>query len=197
MSVGPESTVALMAGMAVAPLAAGNPDRALALSAALSLIIAAWCFIARMARLGVIADLLSQPLLVGYLAGGAVLMVVGQLGKMTGTQVAGESILAQLQSFAGVVARTQLPTLLVGAGTLALLIAIDVLMPRRPAPLIAVAERPRSARSWAWPPTASRSSVRSRLGCRDRICPTCPHRTSSPCCWPGSAWLWWPTATTR
>ena len=34
-----------------------------------------------------IADLLSQPLLVGYLAGAAVLMVVGQLGKMTGDQV--------------------------------------------------------------------------------------------------------------
>ncbi|HEX2804664.1 MAG TPA: SulP family inorganic anion transporter, partial [Kineosporiaceae bacterium] len=49
LSVGPESTVALMAGTAIAPLAAGNPERAVALSAALSLIVAAWCFIARMA----------------------------------------------------------------------------------------------------------------------------------------------------
>jgi SulP family sulfate permease len=139
LSVGPESTVALMAGTAVAPLAAGDPNRAIALSAALSLIVAAWCLIARMARLGVIADLLSQPLLVGYLAGGAVLMVVGQLGKMTGTQVTGASIVAQVQSFAGVVGRTQMPTLLVGAGTLALLVAIHLLLPRWPAPLIAVA----------------------------------------------------------
>jgi SulP family sulfate permease len=138
LSVGPESTVALMAGTAIAPLAAGNPERAVALSAALSLIVAAWCFIARMARLGVIADLLSQPLLVGYLGGGAVLMVVGQLGKMTGTQVSGDSIVAQVQSFANVVGRTHLPTLLVGGGTLALLIMIQVVMPRWPAPLIAV-----------------------------------------------------------
>jgi len=139
LSVGPESTVALMAGTAVAPLAAGDPQRAMALAAALSLIVAIWCFIARMARLGVIADLLSQPLLVGYLAGGAVLMVVGQLGKMTGTRVSGESIVAQIISFTEVVGKTHLTTLYVGAGTLALLIAIHLVRPRWPAPLIAVA----------------------------------------------------------
>jgi SulP family sulfate permease len=139
LSVGPESTVALMAGTAVAPLAHGDQTRAMALTAALSLIVAAWCVIARMARLGVIADLLSQPLLVGYLAGGAVLMVVGQLGKMTGTHVGGESIMEQIQSFVSVVGHTHVTTLLVGAGTLALLVAIHVLRPRWPAPLIAVA----------------------------------------------------------
>ncbi len=139
LSVGPESTIALMAGTAVAPLAHGDPQRAMTLTAALSLIVAAWCFIARLARLGVIADLLSQPLLVGYLAGGAILMVVGQLGKMTGTSVHGDSILAQIQSFAGVAGLTKLPTLLVGLGTLALLLGIHLLRPRWPAPLIAVA----------------------------------------------------------
>ena len=57
------------------------------MGATLSLIVGGWCLLGRIARLGVIADLLSQPLLVGYLAGAAVLMVVGQLGKMTGTTV--------------------------------------------------------------------------------------------------------------
>ena len=100
LSVGPESTIALMAGTAIAPLAGADPDRAVALAAALSLIVGGWCLVGRLARLGVIADLLSQPLLVGYLAGAAVLMVVGQLGKMTGTTVEGDNLVAQLRSFA-------------------------------------------------------------------------------------------------
>ncbi len=139
LSVGPESTVALMAGTAIAPLAAGNQDKAVQLAAALSLIVALWCFVARIFRLGVIAELLSQPLLVGYLAGGAVLMIVGQLGKVTGTKVHGESIVEQVRSFLEVVKDTHLTTLIVGASTLALLVLIHVVKHRWPAPLIAVA----------------------------------------------------------
>ena len=139
LSVGPESTVALMAGTAIAPLAAGNQDKAVQLAAALSLIVALWCFVARIFRLGVIAELLSQPLLVGYLAGGAVLMIVGQLGKVTGTKVHGESIVEQVRSFLEVVKDTHLTTLIVGASTLALLVLIHLVKHRWPAPLIAVA----------------------------------------------------------
>jgi SulP family sulfate permease len=138
LSVGPESTVALMAAAAIAPLAAGDASRAMALTAALSLVVAGWCAFARLLRLGVVADLLSQPLLVGYLAGGAVLMVVGQLGRLTGTEVEGESILAQLRSFVDVVGATHWPTLAVGLGTLVLLLTLVALRPRWPAPLVAV-----------------------------------------------------------
>ena len=139
LSVGPESTIALMAGTAIAPLAGGDPDRAVALAAALSLIVGGWCLVGRLARLGVISDLLSQPLLVGYLAGAAVLMVVGQLGKMTGTTVEGDNLVAQVRSFAEVVDDTDLLTLAVGAGTLGLLVVIRFVRPRWPATLIAVA----------------------------------------------------------
>ncbi len=139
LSVGPESTVALMAGTAIAPLSGGDPQRAIALGAALSIVVAGWCFVARMARLGVVAELLSQPLLVGYLAGGAVLMIVGQLGKMTGTTVTGETIVEQVRSFASVVSQTHPVTLLVGLGTLVLIIVIHLVRPRWPAPLMAVA----------------------------------------------------------
>ena len=139
LSVGPESTIALMAGTAIAPLAGADPDRAVALAAALSLIVGGWCLVGRLARLGVISDLLSQPLLVGYLAGAAVLMVVGQLGKMTGTTVEGDNLVAQLRSFADVVDDTDLLTLAVGAGTLGLLLVVNLLRPRWPATLIAVA----------------------------------------------------------
>lgn len=138
LSVGPESTVALMAAAAIAPLTDGNTDRTATLTAALSLIVAGWCALARLARLGVVADLLSQPLLVGYLAGGAVLMVAGQLGHLTGTDVHGESITAQLTSFLRIMPETHWPTLTVGAGTLALLLMVTRLRPGWPAPLVAV-----------------------------------------------------------
>lgn len=139
LSVGPESTVALMAGAAVASMADGDPNRVMALTAALSLVVAGWCALARMARLGWIAELLSQPLLVGYLAGAALLMIVGQLGNMTGTSVHGHSIVAQLQAFAGVVTGTHWVTFAIAAGTLALLLSVRKLLPKWPAPLIAVA----------------------------------------------------------
>ena len=139
LSVGPESTVALMAGAAVAPLTGGDPARAVALTSALAFVVAGWCLIARIVRLGVATDLLSTPLLVGYLAGGAVLMVVGQLGRLTGTEVSGEGIVEQVTSFIRVVSDTDLLTLAVGAGTLVLLLAVVRLRPRWPGPLIAVA----------------------------------------------------------
>jgi SulP family sulfate permease len=139
LSVGPESTVALMTAAAVAPLAGGDPGRAAALAAALSLVVAGWLMLARLLRLGVLADLLSHPLLVGYLAGGATLMVVGQLGHLSGTRVHGDSIMAQLASFAAVAGATQPLTAAVGAGTLAVLLAVRRLRPNWPAPLLAVA----------------------------------------------------------
>lgn len=139
LSVGPESTVALIAGVAIAPFAHGDPVKATALGAALSLIVAGWCFLARMLRLGIVAELLSQPLLVGYLAGAAVLMVVGQLGKMTGTKVHGESIVEQVNSFLSVVRETHMLTLWVGVGTFVFLMLIHWIRHLWPATLIAVA----------------------------------------------------------
>lgn len=138
LSAGPESTIALMAAAAVAPLTNGDPERTLALCSGLSLVVAGWCLVGRLLKLGVVADLLSEPLLVGYLAGGAVLMVVGQLGRVTGTEVEGESILAQLGGFADVVADTHVPTLLVAGGTLGVVLLLLRRKPRWPGPLIAV-----------------------------------------------------------
>ena len=84
LSVGPESTTALMTAVAVAPLAAGDPARYGALAAGLAVVVGLLCLLARLARAGVLADLLSKPVLVGYLTGVAVNMIVSQLGKLTG-----------------------------------------------------------------------------------------------------------------
>ena len=84
LSVGPESASALLVGSAVATLSrAGDVDPA-PVAAALALAVGAVSLLAWAARLGFLADLLSRPVLVGYLAGVAVTMVVSQLPSLTG-----------------------------------------------------------------------------------------------------------------
>ena len=72
VSLGPESTTALMTAVAIGPLAAGDPARYASLAAALALLTGALAAVAWLLRLGFLANLLSRPVLVGYLAGVAV-----------------------------------------------------------------------------------------------------------------------------
>jgi sulfate permease, SulP family len=81
---------------------------------------------------------LSTPLLVGYLAGGAVLMVVGQLGKVTGTSFEGGTIVDEVRGFLGVATDTDWLTLAIAASTLAVILLLHWLRPSLPGPLIAV-----------------------------------------------------------
>jgi high affinity sulfate transporter 1 len=137
LSVGPESTTALMTASVVAPLAVGDPGRYAVLAAALGLIVGGLCVIGWLARLGFLADLLSKPVLVGYMAGIAVVMIVGQLTKITGIPVQGESLLAQVGSFlAAGVDRLHNPTLALSAGVLAFLLLATRLWPKAPVPLL-------------------------------------------------------------
>ena len=67
----------------------------------LALLVGLLAVVAWLARLGFIADLLSRPVLLGYLAGVALIMIAGQLGRLTGVQVTGETFIPQVISFAG------------------------------------------------------------------------------------------------
>jgi len=136
LSVGPESTTAIMTASVVAPLAVGDPARYAALAAALALIVAAICFVGWIARLGFLADLLSRPVLVGYLAGVAVVMIVSQLTKLTGVPVEGDTLLAELGSFVRGADRMHLPTLALAVAVLAFLLVGSRLYPKAPVPLI-------------------------------------------------------------
>ncbi|HEV8565823.1 MAG TPA: sulfate permease [Actinoplanes sp.] len=138
LSIGPESTTALMTAAVVAPLAGGDQARYAALAAALAVMVGLLCLVAFAARLGFVADLLSKPILVGYLAGVAVTMIVGQLGKLTGVPVAGDNIGAELFSFATHFLQTQPGTALFGAAVLGLLFLGQWRFPRLPTPLLAV-----------------------------------------------------------
>jgi SulP family sulfate permease len=138
LSLGPESTTALMTAAVVAPLAGGDPARHVVLAAALAVMVGVLCLLAFAARLGFVADLLSKPILVGYLAGVAVTMIVGQLGKLTGIAIHGDGVLAELAWFVTHLSHIRLVTALFAAAALALLFLGQWRFPHLPTPLIVV-----------------------------------------------------------
>lgn len=138
LSAGPESSTALMTAAALAPLAAGDSGRYAALAAMLAVLVGVVCFAGGLMRLGFLADLLSRPVLIGYLAGVALIMVAGQLGKLTGTDVTGEGFFAEVRSLAAALPDAHWPTLGLSAAVLTVLIGFTWLLPRAPGPFIAV-----------------------------------------------------------
>ncbi|MHC5905751.1 SulP family inorganic anion transporter [Streptomyces sp. S6] len=138
LSVGPESTTALMTATVVAPLAAGDPARYASLAAALAVTVGLLCLAARAVRLGFLADLLSRPVLVGYLTGVALIMTVDQLPKLTGVRTRGEEFLPQLWSFVRHVPDVHPATVALSAAALAFLLLTARYARSVPGPLLLV-----------------------------------------------------------
>jgi sulfate permease, SulP family len=136
LSMGPESTTALLTAAAVAPLAAGDPARYGTLAAGIAVVVGVLCLFARLLRAGVLADLLSKPVLVGYLAGVAINMIGSQLGKVSGVDVDGDTVPAQVVSFVGGLGGASVPTLLLAAALLLVMFLGSWLFPRWPVLLI-------------------------------------------------------------
>ena len=139
LSAGPESSTALMTATALAPLAAGDAGRYATLAAVLAGLVGVVCLAAGSLRLGFIADLLSRPVLIGYMAGVALIMVAGQLGRLTGTTVTGEGFIAEVRSLAHALPNLHWPTVALSAAVLTALLVLARMFPRAPGPFIAVA----------------------------------------------------------
>jgi sulfate permease, SulP family len=138
LSMGPESTTALMTAVAIGPLAAGNPARFAGLAAALALLVGVLSVCAGLVRLGFAADLLSRPVLVGYLAGVALIMIAGQLGRVTGVPVNGGSFAADLVSFAHGLGGWQPATVGLASAVLVFLLVVQWRWPQAPGLLLAM-----------------------------------------------------------
>ncbi|HEU4511739.1 MAG TPA: sulfate permease [Nocardioidaceae bacterium] len=136
LSVGPESTTALMTAAAIAALGGGDPSRYASLAAALAIAVGVVCLLGYVGRLGFLADLLSRPVLVGYMAGIAVLMIVSQLGKLSGMEVEGDTPLEQSWYTLSHLGDAHLPTLVLASVVLVLLLVGQRFLPTWPNPLI-------------------------------------------------------------
>jgi high affinity sulfate transporter 1 len=138
LSMGPEATTALMTAIAIGPLAAGDSARYAELAATLALLVGVMGVAAWLLRLGFVADLLSRPVLIGYMTGVALIMVAGQLGRVTGVHVTGEEFISQLRSFTRGATAVQPAVLAVAAAVLAFLLLLRWQWPNIPGPLLAV-----------------------------------------------------------
>ncbi len=136
--VGPEGSISALVGAAVLASAAAGSAEAAELAAMLGLLVAGCFVIARLARLGWLADYLSRPVLIGYIHGVAVVLVISQLPKLLGIDIEAANPLPQLVEIVRELGDVQTTTLAVGAVTLAILLPLRFLAPRVPAALLVV-----------------------------------------------------------
>lgn len=90
--LGPDSTLAAVIAAVVLPLAADSPQRAAQLAALLALLAGTFSLLIGLARLGMLADLLSKPIRIGFLNAIALTVLVGQTPKVLGIQVATDDL---------------------------------------------------------------------------------------------------------
>ena len=140
--LGPDSALGPMIAATILPLAGanGDPARAVALASMLAILVGAIMILAGVAKLGLIADLLSKPTRLGYMNGLAVTIVFGQLPKLFGFSVDGDGLIAELVGFVQGVAGgdTVAAALAIGVAGLVAILVLQRWLPKIPAVLVAV-----------------------------------------------------------
>ena len=132
---GPDAAIGLLVGAAIVPLAAADPARLAVLAAELGLLCGAVLLLAARLKLGIIADLLSRPVLVGYLNGASLILISTQLGKMLGITTQGDEFFPLLSSLLTQLPLTHRPTFIFGVLLMLLLVALSRWLPRVPGAL--------------------------------------------------------------
>lgn len=131
------ATAALSAGI-VGDLAAGGSDRYIALITALAVVTGLLGIAAGLARLGFFASFISEPVLKGFIVGLALTIMVGQLPKLFGVPKEHGDFFEQLAAVIHQLPNINVPTLLVGAASLVLVLLLRRWLPLVPGALIAV-----------------------------------------------------------
>ncbi len=138
--LGPDSSLGPMIAATILPLAAGSEEQAIALAGMLALLVGIVTVGAGLGRLGFVADLLSNPVRTGYLAGLAVVILIGQLPKLFGFSTDASGIVAEASAFLQGVQHGLTNPWALGIGLLSLVIILVLkwFLPRIPGILIAV-----------------------------------------------------------
>ena len=94
--------------------------------------------VARLLRLGFVANFISTPVLTGFKAGIGLVIVLDQVPKLLGIHITKQGFFTDILSVAHHLPDTSLLTLAVAVATFAVLIGMERLWPHSPAPLVAV-----------------------------------------------------------
>jgi SulP family sulfate permease len=139
LSCGADSTITPIFAGGLAVLAASGSPEYVVLAAALALMVGLLLFAAGIFRLGWIADLLSIPVTIGFLAGISVHILISQLPGILGLPAPDGPMLQRLAIFATHLNETNPFTLVIGLGVLAIIAVSERVDARIPGALIGLA----------------------------------------------------------
>ena len=137
--VGPMAATAALSAAAVGDIAAGKAGVFAALTVTLALTTGVLALAAGLARLGFVANFISEPVLKGFIVGLALTIIAGQLPKLAGVEKGSGDFFRQLWVFLTRLGQASWLTLLVGLVSLAIVLGLRRFAPVVPAPLVAVA----------------------------------------------------------
>ena len=139
LSVTSTATLAILTGAELDLIVPDkDPGKLIAATATLTLVVGALLLVARLLRLGFAANFISVPVLTGFKTGIGFVILLDQAPKLLGLHVTKQSFFEDALSLVQHIPETSLPTLAVASATLAALIAMEVLLPHAPAPLVIV-----------------------------------------------------------
>ncbi|NNH68956.1 SulP family inorganic anion transporter [Nocardia uniformis] len=136
--VGPMSATAALSAAIIAPLAAADGDRYVALTAALALATGLVGLLAGLIRLGFVASFISEPVLKGFIVGLALTIIIGQVPKLLGISKHGDNFFEQAWGVLNHLGETNWRTVLVGGIGLAAVVGLKHWLPLVPGSLLAV-----------------------------------------------------------
>ncbi len=121
LAIGPVAVVALMTAGTIGPLAAPGSPEYIALAVILALLAGVALLTLGLLRLGFLAQLLSEPVISGFVSGAALLILVGQLGPLIGITPHGQTAFDLGASLVEQIGQFNPATLLLGGLALPLL----------------------------------------------------------------------------
>jgi sulfate permease, SulP family len=132
------SAISLLIGSSLGGMAGGDPARYSALAACTALLVAAIAFLAWLARAGSAVNFISESVMTGFKAGVALHLASTQLPKLFGVKGGHGDFWERMHVFLQHVGETNMASLLLGCGALALLILGKKLLPNKPVALLVV-----------------------------------------------------------
>ncbi len=136
---GPMSATAALSAAAVADVVAPSDEAFVVMTTALAIVTGVLAIAAGLARLGFLADFISEPVLKGFIIGLALTIIVGQLPALVGVEGGEGDFFEKLWDWLTSLGDAHGVTAAVGVGSLVLVLVLKRVAPRVPASLVAVA----------------------------------------------------------
>lgn len=121
LAVGPVAVVSLMTATAAGSVAAQGSPEYVAAALVLAFLSGLILLLMGLLRLGFLANLLSHPVVSGFITASGILIAVSQLKHILGIRASGETLPEMLATISGNIGQTNLPTVVIGTAALVFL----------------------------------------------------------------------------